>query len=289
MTETQFHPFANVFPLIDGSDFDELVDDIQRHGLRQPIVLYGGQVLDGRNRLRACEAAGVRTDFTEFSGTEAEALAFVVSANMRRRQLTLEQRAIAAAKIATLGKGRPTENVARATISQTEAAEKFDVSRDSVNRARKVLERGSEALVAAVEAGAVSITRAANVVDRPKRDQLAAATAKPEPDLVEVTPAPDFDFSTYEPDNEDDYQRRIEAVMGADDQLAAMRDQLEQAQREIVGLKASRDHYQHEAHAAVRLVRARDREIHRLRKALTQMLEQNETLRERNAIMESSV
>jgi hypothetical protein len=48
-----FHPFANLFPLIEGPEFDDLVADVQEHGLRDEVVLFQGQVLDGRNRYRA--------------------------------------------------------------------------------------------------------------------------------------------------------------------------------------------------------------------------------------------
>jgi ParB-like nuclease domain len=58
MSTLEFHPLANIFPLIEGYELARLVDDIRTHGLREPVVLYQGRVLDGRNRLRACEAAG---------------------------------------------------------------------------------------------------------------------------------------------------------------------------------------------------------------------------------------
>ena len=47
------HPLADMFPLIEGEDFQSLVDDIVANGIRVPIMLYEGKVLDGRNRLRA--------------------------------------------------------------------------------------------------------------------------------------------------------------------------------------------------------------------------------------------
>ena len=47
------HPAASVFPLLEGERFQSLIDSIVEHGLQNPIVSYKGEVLDGRNRLRA--------------------------------------------------------------------------------------------------------------------------------------------------------------------------------------------------------------------------------------------
>jgi hypothetical protein len=81
-------------------------------------------------------------------------------------------------------------------------------------------------------------------------------------------PAGDFDFSGYEPEDDEAYKQNIENVMMADDKLAAMREELKQVRRELQAVKASRDHYQSEAGAAARLVKIRDREIEKLRKQL---------------------
>jgi hypothetical protein len=47
------HPAASVFPLLEGDRFQSLVDSIAEHGVQNKIVSYKGEVLDGRNRLRA--------------------------------------------------------------------------------------------------------------------------------------------------------------------------------------------------------------------------------------------
>ena len=64
---------------VDGAEFGELVRDLQEHGLLQPIGLHEGQVLDGRNRLRACRPAGVEPRFEEWSGESPTA--YVLSLN----------------------------------------------------------------------------------------------------------------------------------------------------------------------------------------------------------------
>jgi hypothetical protein len=55
----QFHQYANVFPLLDGEEFDTLAESIKRSGIREKIVLHEGKILDGRNRYRAAVRAGL--------------------------------------------------------------------------------------------------------------------------------------------------------------------------------------------------------------------------------------
>lgn len=97
-TTLTFHPIANIFPLLEGAALDALAKDIETRGLVEPIWIYDGQVLDGRNRVRACAVADVPIRTREFAGTPADAIAHVWSLNFSRRHLTPSQAAIADAR-----------------------------------------------------------------------------------------------------------------------------------------------------------------------------------------------
>src|SRR6516164_3396880 len=120
------HPFAGITPLLEGEPFDELVADIRANGLIEPITVYEGMILDGRNRYSACEAAGVEPHFLEYDGDDP--LAFVLSMNVQRRHLDESQRAMIAARLANMPAHRPTDKSANLRTSQSEAASKLNVS-----------------------------------------------------------------------------------------------------------------------------------------------------------------
>lgn len=80
------HPAAELFPMMDAEALQALADDIREHGQREPVILYHGEVLDGRNRLRACELAGVEP-LTCVRDDVGDPIDFVLSLNKHRRHL----------------------------------------------------------------------------------------------------------------------------------------------------------------------------------------------------------
>jgi N6-adenosine-specific RNA methylase IME4/ParB-like chromosome segregation protein Spo0J len=162
----EFHPLADIFPLVEGQEFAELVADIREHGLHEPIVLFEDQVLDGRNRYRACIGAGVEPRFTVYQGDDP--VSYVISLNLRRRHLDESQRAMVAAKLATLKLG---DNQHSEGLPIGRSSELLNVGERSVARAREVLGQGAPELVGAVERGEVSVSAAADVATLPKAEQ----------------------------------------------------------------------------------------------------------------------
>ncbi len=182
----EFHEYAGIFPLLEGREFTELCADIKANGQREPIWIYEGKVLDGRNRFRACEAVGVVPRTAAYTGDDA--LAFVLSLNLHRRHLSESQRGMVGAKIANLTHGgdRVSEQAANLPVAtQAEAAEMLNVSERTVRAAVKVKDEGAPELVRAVESGRVSVSAAADVATLPKEEQTVIV-AKGEKEILEA-------------------------------------------------------------------------------------------------------
>ena len=90
-----WHEAAKLFPISSEEELAALAADIKANGLQNPITLLDDKVLDGRNRLLACEMAGVPPTFTEWKGLGSP-VSWVISQNLYRRHLTGGQKAVVA-------------------------------------------------------------------------------------------------------------------------------------------------------------------------------------------------
>jgi ParB-like chromosome segregation protein Spo0J len=269
------HPYAEIFPLLDDAALSELAADIKQHGLREPIRTFGGLILDGRNRFLACQKANIAPRFEPYVGSDQQALAWVVSANVHRRHLSASQLAMAAARISSLktGANQHSEGVPIGTSSKMVGA-----TERSTKRARKVIEQGSKRLQQAVDSGEIAVSRAAAVVSLPKAEQLAAARA-PDPEPEEGA----------EP--EPDENARIELMLkerdAAVEQILGERGakELDRMAAEIASLKSSRDEWMNGKAAITNLLKAEQRKSERLLKRVKELESENEALQERIAIM----
>lgn len=174
----KFHDLSKPFPMMSEEELCALAEDIRLSGQRVPISVYGGQILDGRNRWKACQKAGVKPWVEEYDGEDP--LGWVVSLNIKRRHMNESQRAMVAAKLAnmahgaTLKKGSRRPNSDFGEVSLERAAQLLNVSRAQVADAKLVLREEPKA-VAEIEAGRVSVHKAKRKL---ARRQAVAKVAK---------------------------------------------------------------------------------------------------------------
>lgn len=221
MTETPpIHEAADLFPL-EEETLDALAADIREHGQAKDIELYEGKVLDGRRRLRACNLAGIAPRFRDVTAEVTEPVAYVLSLNLHRRQLTPSQKAIVAARVremydkaakerqtASLKKGKQVPVVEKipqretGTKSRDAAGKAVGVNGKYVDHATKVLANAVPEVVKAVEDGRMNVTTAALLATespevqreeatKPNRNRKYAPTPNGAPPKKAAPPAPE--------------------------------------------------------------------------------------------------
>lgn len=104
--EHKIHPFAALLPPLPDEELQKLAEDIKANGQRFSIVRWNGQIIDGRNRLKACEIAGVEPQFRDIGKdvlkTDMDVIKSIISSNLIRRHLSASERAVLAVELLEL-------------------------------------------------------------------------------------------------------------------------------------------------------------------------------------------
>jgi ParB-like chromosome segregation protein Spo0J len=172
------HPAANILPAMCDADFQQLKEDIELHGQREPIWIHEGRILDGRNRYRACLELGIKPKIREYKGDDPKD--FVLSVNLQRRHLNESQRAMIAAEQTTVTWGGDRSKAQNCALSHGQLAEKFMISERMVDKAAAVL-KAAEAetvireLPELVRQGVVRLSRAEQIAKLSLEEQREIA------------------------------------------------------------------------------------------------------------------
>lgn len=214
----EFHEAAEIFPL-DEENLAELAEDIRKNGQQVPIELFGGKIIDGRRRYKACGIAGVQPKFRDVTPTDP--IAYVVSLNIHRRHLTVSQRAMVAGRVREIydrdAKDRQAEAAKRGNksragkdspvvanwpqpgTSRDAAGSTVGVGGRTVDRATKVLNNAVPEVIKAVDQGHMSVNAAAEIADLPEeeqREEAAKPKAKAPAPKPEPEPEPEPEYGT---------------------------------------------------------------------------------------------
>lgn len=182
MRDYEHHPLACLLPMMTDGELEAMAKDIKRKKLLEPIWLYEGKILDGRNRQAACNLAGIEPTYQQYTGDNPRG--FVVSKNIPRRHLTASQLAMAAARLASDERGDNDQEPEAATlrtgkVTQKQAAQMLNVSPRSVFDAAKVIAKGTPELQKAVESGTIPVHKAARIASQPAVEQKRSIVASP--------------------------------------------------------------------------------------------------------------
>jgi ParB family chromosome partitioning protein len=131
-TKLEPHVLAELFPSMTVDELRALTTDICKYGLREPIVLYEGKILDGRSRYAACLAAG-REPVTTTLKAGVAPRAYVYSVNAHRRHLSAVQIGVLASKYLKDSKEK---------LTLREVSERFGISYVTLSYVHRALESG---------------------------------------------------------------------------------------------------------------------------------------------------
>lgn len=166
----EVHPAAQLFPMLPEPELKKLAADIKKNGLVYPVIMCEKMILDGRNRLLACEMAGVGVHFRDYQTYKSEhsPVEYVMAMNLHRRQLTPGQRATAAVALEKLRakEAKERQRMGKAKVPEGEkgaareqAAKAMKVSARYVQDAKK-LQKHSPQLFDEVSAGKKTLPQA---------------------------------------------------------------------------------------------------------------------------------
>ena len=152
----KLHKYCGLLPRMMDDEFQALKADIQAHGLLDAIVTYEDSILDGRHRYTICEALEVKPTYIQFEslGYKGSALDFVISKH-QRRNLTADQKAILADKVANLKDGER-QVLTNEKVTLSEAIKLTGASKGQVGKLRKI-KKDNPRVIERIESGETSI------------------------------------------------------------------------------------------------------------------------------------
>ncbi len=255
------HPLCAAFPTMSADDFQSLMDDMEAHGQREPIMLFEGMVLDGWHRYRACIELGMKPTQFNFN-EEDDPVSFVISHNLHRRHLTASQRAaavVSCSKWAPSGRPKKVETVS--TFSKNkDLAKAAGTTTRTITDAKTAQSAG---LSDVVRDGGMTANQAANVA-KGKTGKPRKPRAKPKA----TAPEPEPEFTGPEADelaaNESAARADMEALqklLDSDDKLATAYAEIKRLNAELAVVKVARNGYMNQCNELIKSVKSLQRKL----------------------------
>ncbi|MFC0132010.1 hypothetical protein CR105_16045 [Massilia eurypsychrophila] len=258
---------------------------ILQDGCRDPLVVWGGYLLDGHNRYEICQKHGLSFSTFEKVGlvTKVDVKIWMIQNQMGKRNTTDFARTALALKLKPLLELRARERQAHGqtapgrtlSLNSDEALIRTDdsiaklagVGRDTVRKVEKIIGKATPEVIAQVRAGEISINAAAKTVTPPRAVAAPAAEQTPAPSSSnEITVVPDAAPENFGPSPEEiaaavraeaeqlEYIRNL--LASDDDPLALALADLKQKGLEISALRSQNAGHQNTINDQIRMIKS---------------------------------
>jgi N6-adenosine-specific RNA methylase IME4 len=181
------HPFVQLFPRATSDEQRALTESVRQHGVRDAVTVFDDRTADGVSRCLAGIELGIGWEElpkTQYEGDETSLLQLVIDKNLNRRHLNESQRAMVAARLATMSQGARTDIAQICAMSQQQAADQLNIGRRLVQYAGDVLTHGAQELQDAVNSGTLAVSAAVDAIKLPpekQRDIIGDSLKRPNP------------------------------------------------------------------------------------------------------------
>lgn len=266
------HPLSAAFPAMSADDFQALKDSIEGIGVQNPVAIFEGMVIDGWHRYQAAEALGMDCPTIELIGVDPRD--FVLAQNKARRHITQAQLAMAATAVyawAPVGNPALSQSDTECPIGKTndELAQIAGVHKNSIKQAKAVQTKATPEVQAAVKRGDIGLPKAAAIAKLPA-EQQAAALSKPAPKQPKKE-AEEVEYFGPSPDELDEAMKAaeadmssLEALMAADDKLAAAVGEIKRLKMQLAAVESARDGYMNRSNELISRINSLKKKIAKL-------------------------
>lgn len=146
--------FQGVIPALTDQEREQLETNILTEGIRDPLIVWNGILIDGHNRYEIAKEHGIDFDVVEMEfGSRAEAMAWAVHNQLGRRNLTNQQKCELGRKLRPAIRGT-TPNT-RETL-----ADIVGVSTNTLQRYDYIQDNAPQETIEKVASGEMSINKA---------------------------------------------------------------------------------------------------------------------------------
>ena len=181
--------FEELIPPLSPEEFEQLEKNILEEGIRDPLVVWDGTLIDGHNRYKIAQKHHLDYETVErdFYNDE-EARAWIIENQFGRRNLSAYDRSVLALKLkpTIAEKAKETQGTRndicqksdKSTDTKKELATIAGVSHDTIHKVEKIEEKATPRTKQLLREGKLSINQAYNSVCPKEPDPVKVAKAE---------------------------------------------------------------------------------------------------------------
>jgi len=185
--------FESLIPKLTNDEFDMLETNILEDGIREPLVIWQGIIIDGHNRYKIACKHRLFYDVKEVDfNSRADVSYWMITNQLGRRNLSIYDKGMLALRLQEILKIKGKENMAKGgegchicdnLDSKKEAADALKISHNTLNKVRHIKEKATDKVKEQLKNGEITVNKAFEDIKKAelkkKREQLKEQNREP--------------------------------------------------------------------------------------------------------------